>query len=155
MNSVINADFIAEELLETTGKALLCDDFERFWACFDLPLHLEIIDGARTITTLEEFYQVYVDVRRHMHETNVVDLERTVVSASFADANTIISVHVCNDICDGGTLVRPAYPVRSVLRRSGLRWKIVSCLYVILDSTAHNAAIVNPHAVYGQSGRLH
>lgn len=145
MDSENNAEFIAEELLEITGSALLEGDFERFSGCFELPLRLETIEGVRTVSTRDEFQQVFEDVRDHMHETNVVDFVRTVISASFIDADTIGSVHISNEIYSGGVLERPAYPVRSVLRRFGQRWKIVSCFYVILDSANHNTALVNVH----------
>ncbi len=155
MYSDIKADFIAEELLELTGAALLRGDFQTFSACFDLPLTLETIDGVRTLTTMDEFRQVFEAVRQHMQDTHVVDLVRTVISASFIDVDTIASVHVCNDIYGSGALIRPAYPVRSILRRSGLSWKITSCFYVILDSADHNTAIVGRPDMQEQLSRLH
>jgi hypothetical protein len=146
MESNKAAEIIAEELLEVTGSALLKGDFERFNPCFDLPLRLETIEGFRTINTQAEFREVFEDVRDHMDDTDVMDFVRTVISATFIDPDTIGSIHICSEIYRGGVLERPAYPVRSVLRRSGERWKIVSCFYVILDSANHNAAIVNTAA---------
>ena len=147
MDSLTEAEFIAEELLEITGAALLEDDFDRFSACFELPLRLETIEGVRTVLTHSEFREVFEDVRNHMQDTNVVDFVRTVISAAFTDADTIGSVHVCNEIYEGGVLERPAYPVRSLIRRFGAHWKIVSCFYVILDSANHNEALVSTHEV--------
>ena len=149
-----DAEFIAEELLEITGCALLEGDFERFSACFALPLRLETIEGIRTVSSREEFLEVFEDVRNHMHDTKVVDFVRTVMSASFTDENTIGSVHICNEIYEGGILERPAYPVRSIIKRTGETWKIVSCFYVILDSANHNAAIVSPSEINKRLRRL-
>lgn len=150
-----DAEFIAEELLEMTGLALLEGNFEQFSTCFSLPLSLETIEGIRTVTTPDEFLEVFEDVRRYMHDTNVVDFVRTVISASFTNDDTIGSVHICNEIYEGGVLERPAYPVRSIIRRIGSDWKIVSCFYVILDSANHNAAIVNMDEIKKRQRRMH
>ena len=150
-----DAEFIAEELLEITGLALLEGDFEQFSQCFSLPLNLETIEGMRTVTSTDEFFEVFEDVRRYMDDTNVVDYVRTVISASFTDDDTIGSIHICNEIYEGGVLERPAYPVRSVIRRIGSHWKIVSCFYVILDSANHNSAIVNMDEIKKRQSRMH
>lgn len=148
------ADRIAEELLEITGTALLSGDLNKFRSCFDFPLRLETVDGIRIVKTAEEFRTVFEDVRKHLKESKVVDFVRTVVSATFVDPDTIHSIHVCNDIHEGGLLERSAYPVRSVLNRHGDRWKISACLYIILDSPTHNAALVNTTSVELEDQRL-
>ena len=126
-----------------TGIALLAKDFRAFSAHFALPLRLETVEGHRVIEAKEEFGEVFEAVLDHMDATEVIDFVRTVIFAEFVDPDTIRSVHISSDIHAGGELRRPAYPVHSTLIRIDNRWKIVSCLYVILDSTNHNRALVN------------
>ncbi len=140
------ADTIAEELLQLTGAALLAKDFAAFKSHFELPLRLETVEGHRFVRTDDEFSEVFEAVIRHLKNTAVEDFVRTVIYADFVDDDTIRSVHLCSEIHEGGDLKRPAYPVHSTLVRSADRWKIVSCLYVILDNEDHNRALVRvPH----------
>lgn len=137
------ADFIAEQLLNLTGEALLSRDFTAFKIHFALPLRLETVEGHRVLETDEEFWEVFDAVLTHMDETEVEDIVRTVIHAEFVDPHTISSVHICSEIHSGGELRRPAYPVHSTLVRDGDNWRIVACLYVILDKKKHNRALVN------------
>lgn len=140
------ADTIAEELLQLTGAALLAKDFHAFKSHFELPLRLETVEGHRFVRTDEEFFEVFDAVLNHLKNTEVEDFVRTVIYADFVDEETIRSVHLSSEIHAGGDLRRPAYPVHSTLVRSNDRWKIVSCLYVILDNEDHNRALVSvPH----------
>ena len=142
MDSNHLADSIAEELLQLTGEALLARDFQTFSSYFELPLRLETIEGHRFVRTDAEFIEVFEAVLAHLDETEVADFVRTVIHAEFVNEDTISSVHLCSEIHAGGELRRAAYPVHSTLARNGTAWKIVSCLYVILDSTDHNRALV-------------
>ena len=142
MDSESQADSIAEDLLHLTGVALLTRDFDAFKTHFKLPLRLETIDGQRLVETEGEFAGVFEAVQGHLDGTGVEDFVRTVIHAEFADPDTIRSVHLCSEIHAGGELQRPSYPVHSTIVRDGGGWKIVSCLYVILDNDNHNRALV-------------
>ena len=147
MDSNHLADSIAEELLQLTGAALLSRDFHTFKSHFALPLRLETVEGHRFLTTDAEFFEVFEAVLTHLDETEVSDFVRTVIFADFVSEDIISSVHVCSEIHADGELRRSAYPVHSTLVLTGSDWKIVSCLYVILDNTNHNRALVKASSV--------
>lgn len=142
MDSKHLADTIAEKLLQLTGAALLSRDFQTFKSYFKLPLRLETVEGHRFVRTDAEFAEVFEAVLAHLDDTEVSDFVRTVVHADFVNEDTISSVHLCSEIHGSGELRRSAYPVHSTIVRNGSDWKIVSCLYVILDNTGHNRALV-------------
>ncbi len=142
MQSDIYAEEIAQELLEISGESLLSGDLPTFRRCFELPLQLETVTGTRAITNDSEFAEVFESVRHYMKETGAVDFVRTVISASFRNPTTIGSIHVTSEIYEGGQLKRPAYPVRSTLKKFDSGWKTTSCLYVITNSPDHNAALL-------------
>ena len=143
MDSDNQADAIAEELLHLTGFALWSRDFDAFKIHFKLPFRLETIEGHRIVETEAEFAEVFAAVAGHLDSTEVEDFVRTVIHSEFVDADTIRSVHLCSEIHAGGELKRPSYPVHSTLVRDGQVWKIVSCLYVILDNANHSRALVD------------
>lgn len=143
MDSDCHADTIAEDILHLTGVALLSRDFDAFKTHFKFPLRLETVDGHRFVETEVEFAEVFHAVQHHLDGTEVVDFVRTVIHSDFVDADTIRSVHLCSEIHAGGELRRPSYPVHSTLVQDKGRWKIASCLYVILDNADHNKALVN------------
>lgn len=133
------AEEIADLLLFETGIALRDGDFDRFAACFGFPHMIETADTSTVIYAPSELRSVFDNVRRYYCDTRVVDVVRTVVESRFIDCDTIGSTHVaCLTYADGTSLRKP-YPVYSVIRRHDpLDWKIMSSLYVILDSSTHN-----------------
>lgn len=137
-----NAEVIAKDLLEITGTALLTGNFELLHSCFALPLTLNTIYGQKTLETRDELRATVEAVTRHMFETGVVDLVRTVMLSRFEDRNTITSVHICSEVNRGGIVNRPTYPVYSTLVRVDSRWRIAFCRYLIFDRLEHNLALV-------------
>ena len=138
------AEEIADELLFKTGKAILVGDFDGFHACFGLPHLIEVEAGRRLLKSSADLRGVFDGVRRYYESRAVVDLARTVVEARFLDADTIGSTHVARLLQDEGTVLRNPFPVYSIIRRHGhLDWKVMSSVYAILDSDAHNAALLS------------
>lgn len=136
------AEEIADELLFKTGKAILSGDFESFCACFGFPHVVETSDSRHVIEDMAGLRVTYDALRAYMRENEVVDLVRTVVEAHFIDSDTIESTHVASMTHADGIPRRNPYPVYSVIRRHDpLDWKIMSCLYVILDCDVHNAIL--------------
>lgn len=136
------AEEIADLLLFETGTALLSGDFDRFSVCFGLPHVIETAESRTVIRDLDGLRNVFDDMRAYYRDTQVVDVVRTVVEARFLDADTVGSTHVASIVHADGVSRRKPYPVYSVLRRyEPLDWKIMSSLYVILDSDTHNAVL--------------
>jgi len=136
------AEEIADELLFKTGKALLSGDFESFSACFGLPHVIETADSRQVLTDMTGIRTIFDELRRYLSDNQVVDLVRTVVEARFIDSDTVGSTHVASFVHADGVARRNPYPVYSVIRRHDpLDWKIMSCLYVILDCDEHNAVL--------------
>ena len=127
------AEEIADDLLYRSGQAMISGDFESFRACFDVPQVYETATGKRIAKTEAEFRQVYDDVRAY-HETNhIIDRARMVISASFISPDTIGSTHVSSLMQEGGTNFRKPHPAYSIIRKFDEEWRIVSCIYAILD----------------------
>lgn len=147
------AEEIADLLLFETGTALLSGDFDRFSACFGLPHVIETADTRTVIRDLDGLRTTFDKLRAYYCDTQVVDVVRTVVEARFLDADTVGSTHVASIVHADGVTRRKPYPVYSVIRRHDpMDWKIMSSLYVILDSDTHNAvlsAAVRPTEVSG------
>lgn len=140
------AESIAEDLLYLTGKALTEGNFDMFATCFELPQLMETVDGRRLLSRRDELRDTFEGVRQHYEDHGVIDAARTVVSAEFVDADTIGSTHVTRLMRAGGHVHRSPFPVYSVIRRFDMDWRIVSSLYVILDSPDHNRALMSTHA---------
>lgn len=136
------AEEIADELLFETGRALTLGDFDRFAACFGLP-HVIETPGTRTvIPDLDSLHTTFDDLRRYYHDTQVIDVVRTVVKARFLNADMVTSTHVASLVHADGGAWRKLYPVHSVIRRQGdLDWRIMSSVYVIDDCAAHSAVL--------------
>jgi hypothetical protein len=133
------AEEIADLLLFETGTALLAGDFDRFSACFGLPHVIETADTRSVIRDLTGLRKTFDELRRYYRDTQVVDVVRTVVEARFIDCDTVGSTHVASIVHAYGVTRRKPYPVYSVIRRHDpLDWRIMSSLYVILDSETHN-----------------
>lgn len=133
------AEEIADLLLFETGTALFSGDFDRFAACFGTPYVIETANDRIVLRDQSNLRATYDELRRFYRETEVVDVVRTVVEARFIDSDTVGSTHVASIIHADGVSRRKPYPVYSVIRRhEPLDWKIMSSLYVILDSTEHN-----------------
>ena len=143
MSSEIAAETIAEELLFNTGKAILGGDDSLFLFCVRLPLLLETATGQRLITTRKEICTILADFRQYLRDENYVDMVRTVVEANFIDADTIGSTHVTLLTQASGAEKRCPFPVYSIIRRFGNKWLLVFSLYAILDSEAHNDALLS------------
>jgi hypothetical protein len=136
------AEEIADLLLFETGIALLAGNFTRFSACFGLPHVIETADKRTVIQDLTGLRATFDELRRYYRETQVVDVVRTIVEARFIDSDTVGSTHVASLVHADGVTRRKPYPVYSVIRRhEPLDWKIMSSLYVILDSDTHNDAL--------------
>ena len=136
------AEEIADLLLFETGTALLSGDFDRFAACFGLPHVIETTNTRTVVRDLGGLRDVFDKLRRYYRDTQVVDVVRTVVEARFIDSDTVGSTHVASIVHADGVSRRKPYPVYSVIRRHDpLDWKIMSSLYVILDSETHNAVL--------------
>jgi hypothetical protein len=136
------AEEIADLLLFETGKALMSGDFDRFAACFGLPHVIETASNRTVIHEMEGLRATFDELRHYFRETQVVDVVRTVVEARFIDSDTVGSTHVASMVHADGVSRRKPYPVYSVIRRHDpLDWKIMSSLYVILDSDTHNDAL--------------
>jgi hypothetical protein len=136
------AEEIADLLLFETGTALLSGDFGRFAACFGLPHVIETAESRTVIRDLDGLRNVFDDLRGYYRDTQVADVVRTVLEARFIDCDTVGSTHVASIVHADGVSRRKPFPVYSVLRRHDpLDWKIMSSLYVILDSDTHNAVL--------------
>lgn len=136
------AEEIADLLLFETGTALLAGDFDRFSACFGLPYVIEAADRRIVIRDLTGLRATFEELRRYYRDTQVADVVRTVVEARFIDSDTVGSTHVASIVHADGVSRRKPYPVYSVIRRhEPLDWRIMSSLYVILDSDTHNDAL--------------
>jgi len=143
MTKFNTAEDIAEEILYLTGKAILEHDDDVFISCVALPLLMETVNGQRVFISEDEVRHCLLGVRQHMKECDLVDFARTVVSAKFLDANTIGSTHVSQMLHRDGRSVRSPFPVYSVIRRFEASWKMISCIYAILDSPEHNEALLS------------
>lgn len=144
MSQECAAEEIADELLYKTGKALIAGDFDGFLPCFGFPHIIETGDARRILRTPDDLRRVFDNVVRYYTDQGVVDLARTVVEARFLDADTIGSTHVARLLQSQSTALRNPYPVYTIIRRHGyLDWKVMAGVYAILDSAAHNAALVS------------
>ncbi|MEO0697987.1 MAG: hypothetical protein AAFY84_18055 [Pseudomonadota bacterium] len=136
------AEEIADELLFRTGKALTTGDPNWLDGCFELPQFMGTIEGTRLIKTEDGLREVFESVRCYYEANGVTDIVRTVVSAEFVGTRTVTANYASRLIRSDGTFFRKPYPQASLIRNLSGSWKIVSSSYVILDSPAHNIALL-------------
>jgi hypothetical protein len=130
--SPITARNVASILLERTGDALLTGDFELFHPCFLLPQEVQTFEGRRMIKNKEDLRQLFDGVRAFHRKSNITQLVRNCVEASFLDPDTISSTHESR-LLRGAELIERPYPVHSILKRVGMDWQIVSSEYAVPD----------------------
>jgi hypothetical protein len=135
------AETIAEDLLYLTGKSILEGDDAMFIDCITLPQMMDTSKGYRMITTEAEVVEILSGVRTYRADNGFTDLVRTVVSATFLDADTVEATHVSLMVGEGKETKRSPYPVHTVIRRVGSGWKLQSSTYAILDSDDHIDAL--------------
>ncbi len=141
MTSAESAEDIAEDLLYRTGQAMKSGDAEAFLDNLSLPFLMDTTDGKSVLQTREHARRIFHNVKQYFEENEIVDQVRVVVSAEFLDENTVGSTHVARLLKNGGREFRNPFPAYSIIRRTPDGWRIVSCIYAILDGPEHNRAL--------------
>lgn len=132
------ADEIANDLLYRTGKMLETGEAHWIKECFHLPHTIETSAGKRRLLSEESVIEVFQNLRKFYEQERVTGVIRTVVSAEPLAHDLIGSIHVAKLLRNDDSPYRSPYPVYSLIRKINGRWKIVSTLYAILDSSKHN-----------------
>ena len=142
-NSNLAAEDIADDLLYRTGLALVNGQFTGSEDCFVLPQMIETTEGARVLREPGDVVQLFQRVRDFLEKSAVKDVVRTIGDAEYIAEDAIESVHVARLVQADGQHLRAPYPVYSLLKRCADRtWRIAHTSYGIIDSRAHNEALL-------------
>ena len=129
MASTPSARDISEQILNTTGRAILKRDFDAFKTCFAYPLTTETFEGQQVIRTEPEFLRVFTAAHEYYRMRNVTDLVRRVVTAEFKDAGVIHSLHESR-LLSGHEVLDQRTDCFSRLRLIDGEWRIDLTRYV-------------------------
>lgn len=135
------ASEIAERLMHRTGAAIMSGAFDTFAECFALPYHIETVQGAQVMSSREDLYRTFVDVRGHMTRKGVTLMSRSSIAAEYRGKDQIAATHETRLMRDD-ELVQEPYPAFSVIKRDqdGV-WRIHATSYMIPDSPGLNTAL--------------
>ena len=127
---------ISNELLATTGEALVGGDFDSFSACFELPQDLETFEGQRRLETRDDLRALFTSIQAFFRSLGVTLLERHCVEAKYRDPETIAATHQSR-LMAGSVLLRAPYPAFSILKRRDGVWRVAFSQYAISDAPEH------------------
>lgn len=106
---------------------------------------METFDGRRVITTREELEAVFNDVRAYYRTIGMTRVDRHIVDAEFRNPTCIVSTHQSRVYADEELIQQP-FAVLSVIELKDGAWRIRHSEYGIMDSSAHNRALVGSNA---------
>ncbi|MEL6516418.1 MAG: hypothetical protein AAFQ39_01795 [Pseudomonadota bacterium] len=139
----IAAEDISDDLLYRTGLALVNGQFTGIEDCFVLPQMIETTEGARVLRKPDDVLQLFKGVRDFLEKSAVTDVVRTIVEAEYIAEDAIETIHVASLVQADGQPLRAPYPVYSLLKLcEDRKWRIAHTSYGIIDSRAHNEALL-------------
>lgn len=130
-------------LLELTGNAMLCNNFDRFALCFHLPHTIETADNKRVLKTKQDLRNVFENVLHDMRTRQVTALVRYCEVAEYRTDTRIEATHISH-MMSGDLRVVDPFPVFSVLEFVDGHWQIMSSQYAVDNQTTVGRAIARP-----------
>ena len=129
---IVRASAIAEDLLQTSGAALISGDFQTFLMFFQLPAAFETEAGRRDMETEAEMRDAFDAVHMYFMRNGISDYVRRCIVAEYRGPNEIITSHESR-LMNGTTLLADSFPAISTLRRVDGVWKVVETRYTVID----------------------
>ena len=136
----VQASAIADDLLQSSGAAMMSGDFEAFSACFLLPTVLETEAGRRVLATERELRDVFDAVHTYFRRHGISDYVRRCIAAEYKAPDEITTSHESR-LLNGTTLLADPFPAMSTLKRVDGVWKVVEARYTLIDQPWLQAAI--------------
>ena len=93
------------------------------------------------MATPQDGRETFKAVCAHNAELGVTDMVRHVLEASFQDEDTIVTTHETR-LVRGDVLIQKPYPVFSIVKRIGEKWKITYSQYAIVDTDSFNKTLM-------------
>lgn len=132
---------VSEHLLEATGTALMCGDFDSFQQHFLLPQELQTFEGMRVLKHVDDLKSAFEAVRSFYHRTGVTDIARHCIEAAFKDEQTIEAVHETR-LLSGHVLCKMPFATLSTLRLVDGHWMVNGTSYAIAEPPGLNSALL-------------
>ena len=121
---------ISNDLLASTGAAIMAQDFARFAQSFSLPNLVTTFDTKRTVKTEAELEMIFNANCAYFRRSNVTDIVRICTTADFDGPDTVKAMHVTH-LMSGSRRVKDPYPAFSVLSRTGGIWRVSKSDYAV------------------------
>lgn len=131
---------IAETMLETTGTAMLSNDFDTFAQCFHVPHVIETPDTKTILKTRTALREVFDRVVEDYRDRNVTSLVRICEVAQFHGPFKIESTHITH-MMSGNLRVKDPFPSYGILEFIDNRWQCSSSQYAVDNKTTVGRAL--------------